>query len=89
MTNSTTSPATGWAVQWQYPHAVIVTAARNATLSQTAAKTFTAKPVKANTTLAAGASTTFSFNTYYGGTAPATKVLSATVAGQTCVVTQP
>ncbi len=87
VTNSTSSPATGWAVQWQYPNAVIVTSAKNATLSQTAAKTFTAKPVKANTTLAAGASTTFSFSTYYAGTAPAAKVLSATVAGQACAVT--
>jgi hypothetical protein len=89
VTNSTSSPATGWAVQWQYPNAVIVTSAKNATLSQTAARNFTAKPVKANTTLAAGASTTFSFSTYYAGTAPAAKVLSATVAGQACAMTQP
>jgi hypothetical protein len=89
VTNSTSSPATGWAVQWQYPNPVVVAGAKNATLSQTAAKTFTAKPVKVNTTLAAGASTTFSFSTYYAGTAPAAKVLSATVAGQACAVTQP
>ncbi|MEY2843050.1 MAG: hypothetical protein RI920_1087, partial [Pseudomonadota bacterium] len=28
-------------------------------------------------------------STYYAGTAPAAKVLSATVAGQACAVTQP
>jgi hypothetical protein len=89
VTNLTSSPATGWAVQWAYPSAVIVSGVKNATLSQTASKVFTAKPVKANTTLAAGASTTFSFSTYYAGTAPATTVQSATVAGQACAVTQP
>lgn len=89
VSNLNSSPATDWAVQWQYANAVIVTGVKNATLSQVASKTFTAKPVKANTTLAAGASTTFSFSTYYAGTVPATKVLSATVAGQACAVTQP
>lgn len=86
--NITTSPSTGWAVQWQYPQPVIVSSVRNATVTRSTAQTFTAKPVKANTTIAANSGTTFTFNTFYAGTAPAAKVLSATVAGQGCGVIQ-
>lgn len=86
--NLTTSPATGWAVQWQYANPVIVSSVKNATVTRNDAKTYTAKPLKTNTVLVASGSTAFTFNTLYSGTAPVSKVLSATVAGQACGISQ-
>lgn len=84
--NNTSNAATGWTVNWTYGKPTLLVNVKNAKLSNKSLKAYTAQPVATNATVAAGASTTFSFRGYAGGTIPAISDVSATLGGQTCAV---
>jgi len=89
VTNQSSSPLTGWSVSFQYPQLVLVSGDKNVAFSQQANNVYVGKSVASNSTVAAGASTSFTFSTYYAGTAPVGKVINNQLGGQACAVIQP
>jgi len=87
--NPGSTPATGWSVTWNYAAPTLALNPKNAKLSQTGYKVYTAKPLAANTSLAAGSATTFSFRSYAVSGSPKPTSVSATLGGQSCQVTAP
>lgn len=89
ITNNSSNPTTGWKLNWNYSKPTLLINVKNAKLTDKNLKQYTAQPVKANTTITAGGATTFSFRGHANGGAPTVSDLSATVGGQTCLVTAP
>lgn len=89
ITNASSNPSSGWQVNWNYNKPTMLTAIKNAKISNMALKSYTAQPVAANASIPAGASTSFSFLGFANGGLPVLGEVKATVGGQTCsVVTQ-
>lgn len=84
--NSGSNAATGWTVNWSYGKPTLLLNVKNAKLSNKSLKNYTAQPVAANATVAAGGSTSFSFRSFAGSTTPAISDVSATLGGQACAV---
>jgi hypothetical protein len=85
VSNPGSTPETGWTVNGSFSSAALLYSPKNAKLSQKAGyKTFTATPVAANTTIAAGGSTTFTFSGSKGSALPTLTGLTLSAGGKTC-----
>lgn len=85
--NAGSNAATGWKVNWRYNKPTLLLKVKNAKISNKSLTNYTAAPTAANATIAAGASTTFSFRGHANGGTPTVSGLSATLGDQTCAVT--
>ncbi|KGM40361.1 hypothetical protein JY96_10835 [Aquabacterium sp. NJ1] len=86
--NPSSNAATGWQVNWHYAKPTLLLKVKNAKLSNKGLTNYTAAPTATNATIAAGASTSFSFRGHANGGAPAVSDLSATLGDQACAVNQ-
>lgn len=85
--NLTSSPATGWNLNWTYEAPTLTLSVKNAKLTQQQFTSYQAQPVAANTTVAADGATTVTFRSISTSkAAPTITGLSATLGGQTCAV---
>jgi hypothetical protein len=85
VSNPGSSAETGWTVNGSFGSATLLYSVKNAKLTQKSGyKSFTAAPVTANATLAAGGSTTFTFSGTKGSALPVLTGLTLTAGGKTC-----